>query len=299
MDDPDGRLHWTATEAITWLAWRKPESWGEHILHTMDFVNRWVELPLADAALTLLEEAAANVPLPGHYSKVAEVHPIIERIRDKHRNASDYVPSDTALTEMMRDELKVIRDRDEDWQKAANVLLRGIFEGGVTGWGIRPEDDEPIPRKMPSEVGRMAVQFRRDAVEPDESCGLDEHMEVRRLRYKGIRFQVSEVKALLKPPVDAPSVESLVVKSNSAETPRSGVFSSGRRPSKKPSGLDYRELDKPLVAEMRRLIETGGAKGAYDAALIVAHLAKGTGKVGSKVTRLMGRYSDAFRAEHD
>lgn len=66
-----------------------------------------------------------------------------------------------------------------------------------------------------------------------------------------------------------------------------------------PQGLDYAASDAPLVQEMRRGIEIGKFRNPTDAARALASQAKGDGQESSKVSRLLGRYSAAFRTEQN
>ncbi len=70
-------------------------------------------------------------------------------------------------------------------------------------------------------------------------------------------------------------------------------LTAGPRPSPSISGrLDYRATDGVLIREMARLIFDGTAKGAEDAAKIVAKRAVGSAKESSKVARLLKRWRD-------
>jgi hypothetical protein len=57
-----------------------------------------------------------------------------------------------------------------------------------------------------------------------------------------------------------------------------------------PARLDYREADKPFIAEMHAMIVSGTANDPTDAARAVAHRAPGSHKEASRVTRLVAHY---------
>lgn len=62
-----------------------------------------------------------------------------------------------------------------------------------------------------------------------------------------------------------------------------------------PARLDYREADKPFIAEMHAMILDGKARNPTDAARAVARRAPGDGNEASKVTRLATAYINAHR----
>ena len=66
----------------------------------------------------------------------------------------------------------------------------------------------------------------------------------------------------------------------------SGAKNRGR---KKGSG-SYFEMDKPLLVEMKNLIDAGNAKSRHDAARLVAPKAVGSREEASKIKRLSDRY---------
>jgi hypothetical protein len=68
-------------------------------------------------------------------------------------------------------------------------------------------------------------------------------------------------------------------------------------PQRKHGGRDYRQEDRPLVVEMRELIEAGTARSPFHAAQQVSQRAAGGGIPLSKEKRLVGRYSEVFRSE--
>jgi hypothetical protein len=70
---------------------------------------------------------------------------------------------------------------------------------------------------------------------------------------------------------------------------------------KKPRGVSYREQDRPLIEEMRRLLtaQPPQAKGPFDAALAVSGNAAGTGSAVSKAKRLVRLYSVCSETEQD
>ena len=59
---------------------------------------------------------------------------------------------------------------------------------------------------------------------------------------------------------------------------------------REPSRVDWRDADKPLIAEMHAMILDGKASNATDAARAIARQAPGNGKEASKVTRLATAY---------
>ena len=63
-----------------------------------------------------------------------------------------------------------------------------------------------------------------------------------------------------------------------------------RKGRREPARLDFREADKPLLAEMDIMIREGKARNVTDAARALASRAAGSGKGASKVTRLASRY---------
>jgi hypothetical protein len=61
---------------------------------------------------------------------------------------------------------------------------------------------------------------------------------------------------------------------------------------REPARLDYRETDKPLIAEMRAMILAETARNPTDAARALARRALGSGDEASKVARLAKRYRE-------
>ena len=84
------------------------------------------------------------------------------------------------------------------------------------------------------------------------------------------------------------------VQSSPGVSPRSVLAS--RRDRKEPRRLDYREADKPIIAEMHAMILGGTARNATDAARALASRAPGNGKEASKVTRLAAGYIKLYPA---
>lgn len=62
------------------------------------------------------------------------------------------------------------------------------------------------------------------------------------------------------------------------------------RPGRRPRGVDYTASDAPLLEEMKRLIDSKGARNPMDAALAVAGRAQGFGNPVSKAKRLLTRF---------
>jgi hypothetical protein len=68
----------------------------------------------------------------------------------------------------------------------------------------------------------------------------------------------------------------------------------GKRRGRKPGSGSWEHADEPLVEEMQRLIDSGSAKSAEDAARLVEDRAAGSGALVSKRTRLAKRYRKRF-----
>ncbi|MGH7041574.1 MAG: hypothetical protein ACREFY_05520, partial [Acetobacteraceae bacterium] len=73
-----------------------------------------------------------------------------------------------------------------------------------------------------------------------------------------------------------------------AAVPATAMPSGGSGPNRRgPARMDYREADKPLIAEMQVMIQTGRARNVTDAARVLAGKATGNGNEASKVKRLI------------
>jgi hypothetical protein len=74
---------------------------------------------------------------------------------------------------------------------------------------------------------------------------------------------------------------------------------SSKRRGRKPGSGSWEHADEPLVEEMHRLIDSGSAKSAEDAARLVEDRAAGSGTLVSKRTRLAKRYRKRFPSERN
>jgi hypothetical protein len=81
-----------------------------------------------------------------------------------------------------------------------------------------------------------------------------------------------------------PAIFDSRVKGSQGARPR--PIRGSRRGRKEPRRLDYREADKPIIAEMHAMILVGKARNPTDAARALASRATGSGSEASKVTRL-------------
>jgi hypothetical protein len=72
-----------------------------------------------------------------------------------------------------------------------------------------------------------------------------------------------------------------------------------KRRGRKPGSGSWEHADEPLVEEMQRLIDSGSAKSAEDAARLVEDRAAGSGTLVSKRTRLAKRYRKRFPSERN
>lgn len=88
-------------------------------------------------------------------------------------------------------------------------------------------------------------------------------------------------------------VQGLLGRSLPAKRPVRAV----RKNRKEPSRVDWREADKPLIAEMHAMILDGKARNATDAARAIARRAPGNGKEVSKVTRLATAYIKSYSSD--
>ena len=71
------------------------------------------------------------------------------------------------------------------------------------------------------------------------------------------------------------------------------------RAKRKSNGLDYREADAPVVAEMRNMIDAGDARSPEDAALAVFDRAVGKAIRDSKVKRLARHYREKYPSQQE
>lgn len=90
--------------------------------------------------------------------------------------------------------------------------------------------------------------------------------------------------------VDRANLDSRVLGLQGQSLPSKPPVRASRKDRKEPSRLDYREADKPLIAEMHAMILERKARNATDAARALARRATGSGKEASKVTRLAAGY---------
>jgi hypothetical protein len=104
---------------------------------------------------------------------------------------------------------------------------------------------------------------------------------------------------LIRPalPSQAPTAGTWVRSSDAVPSAPAPSTTPRRTGRKAPRGTSYREQDRPLVEEMRRMLaaEPPRAKGAWDAALVVSKNAVGNGNGTSKTKRLLALYSATFR----
>jgi len=90
--------------------------------------------------------------------------------------------------------------------------------------------------------------------------------------------------------VDRTRLDSLVQELPGKSTPAKPEIKAPRKSRRNPARLDFREVDKPLIAEMHAMILGGTARNATDAARALASRAAGSSKEASKVTRLAAGY---------
>jgi len=74
---------------------------------------------------------------------------------------------------------------------------------------------------------------------------------------------------------------------------------SSKRRGRKPGSGSWEHADESLVEEMHRLIDSGSAKSAEDAARLVEDRAAGSGTLASKRTRLAKRFRKRFSSERN
>ena len=79
----------------------------------------------------------------------------------------------------------------------------------------------------------------------------------------------------------------------------SSVVLNKRHTGRPPGSGSFEMVDRSLIEEMRRQIESGAAKSALDAAGKVVDRAKGAGTIESKLTRLAKRYRKCFPSERN
>ena len=90
--------------------------------------------------------------------------------------------------------------------------------------------------------------------------------------------------------VDRTKLDSLVQDLPGKSTPPKPELKALRKSRRNPARLDFREVDKPLIAEMHAMILERKARNATDAARAIAKHAAGSGEEASKVTRLAAGY---------
>jgi hypothetical protein len=90
--------------------------------------------------------------------------------------------------------------------------------------------------------------------------------------------------------IDRANLDSRVQALQGEPLPAKPPVRASRKNRKEPSRLDYREVDKPLIAEMHAMISERKARNATDAARVLARRAAGSGREASKVTRLAAGY---------
>ena len=90
--------------------------------------------------------------------------------------------------------------------------------------------------------------------------------------------------------MDRARLEVLSQRLSAKYTPATPATKASRKSRRDPARVDYREVDKLLIAEMYAMILGGKARNATDAARALAGRASGSGKDASKVTRLAAGY---------
>jgi hypothetical protein len=70
-----------------------------------------------------------------------------------------------------------------------------------------------------------------------------------------------------------------------------------REARREPARLDYRETDRPLIAEMHAMILAKAARNATDASRAIARRAVGSKNEASKAARLAKRYRELYRSD--
>lgn len=90
--------------------------------------------------------------------------------------------------------------------------------------------------------------------------------------------------------VDRTRLDSLVQELPGKSTPAKPKLKAPRKSRRNPARLDFREVDKPLIAEMHTMILERKARNATDAARALARRAAGSGEEASRVTRLAAGY---------
>jgi hypothetical protein len=94
--------------------------------------------------------------------------------------------------------------------------------------------------------------------------------------------------------VDRARLEVLSQRLPAKYTSATPATKASRKSRRDPARVDYREVDRPLIAEMRAMILGGTARNATDAARALASRAAGSGKEASKVTRLAAAYMKLY-----
>ena len=218
---------WTATEAMTWLAFGKPETWDQVIRRYLQFRARWrVDPPATEVELLLLcrSQPAPFYPylpvilqgriagwenpfaspsrwIEGPNGRARIGAPDLARaIRSDHRRRSGSLINYAELAALIRAELDEHDARRGKLDIAMNRLRDGILREELTAWAVRGSDPRQEHVALPVQVAFRKIQFRHDCIEPDEDAPCDEFRAILNgERWLQVRFRSADVVALIAP----------------------------------------------------------------------------------------------------
>ncbi len=313
---PADKPYWTASEALTWLAIGKPETWDEVKVRATIFYDRWRTQPPAEDVQHLLKARASRCPFypwqpvildvaasnavsiagwtspfaspprtvqgPHGMQRVPGAPELARAIRARHRREQGSLVAFSELVAMFEADLEEQRQLDLKLDAATVLLRKAIATGQVTALGVPASHPEQLPQALPAVVASWPIQFRNDAIEPGRDATPAEQTAIRQsARFIRVRFAAVEIRGLKQP----------TGQSASASAP---VTSTPMNKSRKHTGLDYRKGDAHLVQRMKAMLDSGEARSRRDAALAVVGDATGKGKMESKVARLIKLYGSTF-----
>lgn len=314
----DDAPFWTPTEALTWLAFGKPQTWDEWNRWDLDFIRRWRTHPPATDVLRLLEARAAPCPsYPWHpvirdrsppgepvvvvgwassfaspprtvrgldgFQRVPGAPELARAIRADYRRKLGRLVSYGELVALLRANLAEDRERDAELDAANRALRKAIGTGQVTALGVPASSLNQLPQPLPRVIASWPIQFRHDGIEPSqEATPADRFAMQSSARFVRVRFDAAEIRALRQP---------IHGGANATNAGMAAPTQARRRHT----GLDYRQCDAPLVQQMKVMLDTGKAHSRTDAARAVENQAAGRGKSDGKVARLVKLFGKTYR----
>ena len=221
---------WTATQALTWMAFGTPQTIQERDALDEEYHRRWRCNPPDDVLALLTARAAPHPHYPWHVVTTADMPlqpgrppdftspftspkgPALARaIRGDHRRALGRLVSYGELAQMLRAEMAERDQQRTMLDDASQALWGAIWDGIATAWGVPSATPSAVHEELPRTLGLVKLRFRRDATEPGDANTVEEWAEARsKPKFHSVRFDRVQVEKSGLRRTEPPGVENVL-----------------------------------------------------------------------------------------